>query len=167
MEDELDAYGCAVMEAVTDGFYDGTLASAFDIDASLGVQFSPEIRNAVCHLGNDITNVHWVYVDNEGIVHNSYQYGMQRDMSHQFCQTYALHMAIFPDTRRFLTTSSAEYIRRVAHDIWMPYFSRSRRAWCNLLRHARKLGATRTFGTAENVVAFLTTDRAVQYFLSW
>ena len=44
--------------------------------------------------------VHWLYIDEHANIHNSYNYNMQIDGSHQFCQSYALLMAISPITRQ-------------------------------------------------------------------
>ena len=44
--------------------------------------------------------VHWIYIDNNCNIHNPYNYNMQKRHSHQFCQTYALLMALIPSYRK-------------------------------------------------------------------
>lgn len=44
--------------------------------------------------------VHWIYIDNNLMIHNPYNYNMQIDHSHQFCQTHSLLMALIPKYRR-------------------------------------------------------------------
>ncbi len=43
--------------------------------------------------------VHWIYVDSNANIHNPYIYNMQKNHSHQFCQTHSLLMALIPSTR--------------------------------------------------------------------
>jgi len=44
--------------------------------------------------------VHWIYVDNNLKIHNPYNYNMQIDHSHQFCQSHSLLMALLPSMRQ-------------------------------------------------------------------
>ena len=50
-------------------------------------------------------DAHWIYVDENGYIHNSYNNGLQLDGSDQFCQSYALLMALSPYHRNAFTNN--------------------------------------------------------------
>ena len=66
-----------------------------------------ELNNTLVPVGEDF--VHWVYVGNNGYVHNPYDYNMQILNSHQFCQTHALLLAYEPNYRVNTTPQQAYY----------------------------------------------------------
>lgn len=45
-------------------------------------------------------DVHWIYIDEFNKTHESYFYRMQQRGSHQFCQSYALLLAYYPEERK-------------------------------------------------------------------
>jgi hypothetical protein len=49
--------------------------------------------NVMVPLGMSDEEVHWIFKDKLGARHNPYSYKMQRDDSHQFCQSHALKLA--------------------------------------------------------------------------
>lgn len=57
-------------------------------NAVVGVQYK---RNS--------SNAHWIYIDKNGYVCNSYTNGLQKNGTDQFCQCYAFLMAINPEYR--------------------------------------------------------------------
>ncbi len=50
-------------------------------------------------LDSNSNDAHWIYIDENGKIHNSYNNGLQIENSNQFCQCYALLMALNPDYR--------------------------------------------------------------------
>jgi len=56
-----------------------------------------DLHNTIVGLNyNKSNDAHWIYIDNFGNIHNSYNNGLQVDGSNQFCQCYALLMAVNP-----------------------------------------------------------------------
>jgi hypothetical protein len=85
-------------------------------------------RNTLISLEAD-EGVHWIYVDNNSLIHNPYNYNMQIDHSHQFCQSHSLLMALLPsmrktcDTRFNLSITSTENERLCAYKSILNLFS--------------------------------------------
>lgn len=50
-------------------------------------------RNVIFPRGQHAGEVHWVFQDESGTIHNPYTYKMQLAGSHQFCQSHALKLA--------------------------------------------------------------------------
>lgn len=172
---DLDAYGCALMEAVTDGFYNGTIVDCIehdvfqgDNDKALYLAFdAAELRpNSVSYIGTDISDVHWVFVDSDNIIHNSYEYNMQRANSHQFCQAYALHMALYSDARQKVA-DPLQYMRRVASEIWEPYLCSSPRHWRRVRRYIKHFGAAFIPRTVSEFMSIIASEQALRYYASW
>lgn len=46
-------------------------------------------------LHNKSDDAHWIFIDKEKNIHNSYNNGLQIDKTNQFCQSYALLMGLF------------------------------------------------------------------------
>lgn len=70
-----------------------------------------ELNNTLVPVGKDY--VHWVYIDNNGVEYNPYDYNMQKLDSHQFCQSHALILAYKQDYR-IKTTPQKAYNRVIA-----------------------------------------------------
>jgi hypothetical protein len=64
------------------------------------------LKNYIVPVGIDF--VHWYYVDENNHKHNPYDYNMQINNSHQFCQSHALLLAFDP-TYRTQTNYVAAY----------------------------------------------------------
>lgn len=64
-------------------------SSAVDVDNA----------DSIVYHGRDEASVHWVYYDDDGNKHDPYVYKMQIESGHQFCQTHALRLAYYPDSR--------------------------------------------------------------------
>jgi len=59
-------------------------------------------KNSLVNLAAN-EGVHWIYIDENSQIHNPYNYNMQVNHSHQFCQTHSLLMALIPATRTICT----------------------------------------------------------------
>lgn len=70
------------------------------------------LRNTIIGLGldNKSNDAHWIYIDEFGDIHNSYNNGLQIDGSNQFCQCYALLMAINPYFRNNFKKIKNSYV---------------------------------------------------------
>ncbi len=72
--------------------------SIYKISKTLNYGSLQFAKNSLVNLEAD-EGVHWIYIDNDARIHNPYNYNMQKDHSHQFCQTHSLLMALIPDFR--------------------------------------------------------------------
>ena len=75
----------------------------------------PKGRNIIFPRGADDNDVHWVFQDRNGDIHNPYKYNMQRDGSQQFCQSHALLLAYkyckgMPITQTYLPDAYEELL---------------------------------------------------------
>lgn len=61
-------------------------------------------------LDNRSNDAHWIYIDSFGNIHNSYNNGLQIDGSNQFCQCYALLMALNPIYRNNFKSYKDSYL---------------------------------------------------------
>jgi len=71
------------------------------------------VTNSLISLQAD-DGVHWVYISEDFRIHNPYNYNMQLDHSHQFCQTHSLLMALIPESRRDSTVYTAGVDREIS-----------------------------------------------------
>lgn len=51
--------------------------------------------NVMVPLGRTYEEVHWIFKDNQNHRHNPYTYKLQKNHSHQFCQSHSLKMAYY------------------------------------------------------------------------
>lgn len=175
-ENKADLWASAAMEAFTDGLYDGTVKEFVEKTYTCkGLQYhvkrQPNTKHAVCWIGDGVEDVHWIYVDELGIEHNSYTYGMQRAGGQQFCQTYAVLMAVDPSFRVQVQDSTTP-IHRV-FDFWKAYFTYagpSRRLRYQLRKLQPYLNIPQIIQPPKDIAelcAFLSQPSILAYLITW
>ena len=179
-----DVYGSAIMETITDGFYDGTVKACIQagvfssaVENSSTIKFGfkmtdPALQtNSIVWSGKGIDEVQWMYVDEHGAPHSGQLYHMQSasEESHQFCQTYALHLALFPKARAQLSGKSKRlaHISQVAADIWAPYLKSSRQGWLNLRKHIQKMKSKLAGSSSATVANPISVDHFIKVVTNW
>jgi len=75
-----------------------TRAGGYRESTILNIQTLQYFQNTLVSLEAN-QGVHWIYIDENSQIHNPYNYNMQINHSHQFCQTHSLLMALVPQTR--------------------------------------------------------------------
>ncbi len=70
-----------------------------------------KLFNSLVGLGVSLNsdNAHWIYINKTGKIHNSYSNGLQINNSNQFCQSYALLMALKPYFRQNFSRIKKSY----------------------------------------------------------
>lgn len=99
-------------------------------------------RNSLIALPAD-EGYHWIYIDNDTTIHNPYNYNMQINHSHQFCQAHSFFMALVPGSRKICVDYGASVEEEESYKI-------ERR--CAYDRLMAFLGIVLPFVTAQSIV---------------
>jgi hypothetical protein len=75
-------------------------------------------KNTVAPRGSTNDDVHWIFIDQQGKEYNSYTLHMQRNSSHQFCQSHALKMGYFYCTDKPVLPSTPCKAYQELLDFW-------------------------------------------------